>query len=107
MRDHNQGDTVSGMTLEHYPGMTERELERIAREAQAKWALLDVMILHRVGEIEIGEAIVVVSVRAAHRREAFTACRELMEQLKSSVPLWKKERLASGERWVEQNTPGE
>lgn len=106
MRDFNEGDTVQGMTLEHYPGMTERHLEAICAEAAARWPLLETLIVHRVGEIEPGDAIVLVAVWSAHRAEAFEACRQLMEDLKSRAPFWKKERLIDGTRWVARNTAG-
>ena len=107
MRDFNEGDAVVGMTLEHYPGMTERELERLLAQAGERWDLVDGLILHRVGELRPDEPIVLVAVWSAHRKDAFEACRWLMEELKSNVPFWKKERLADGtERWVERNTPG-
>lgn len=106
MRDSNEGDRVTGMRLEHYPGMTEKHLQTIANEATRCWALLDVLIVHRVGDIEIGEAIVLVAAWSAHRADAFEACRFMMEDLKSKAPFWKKERLEDGERWVECNTPG-
>ncbi len=107
MCDFNEGDTVNGMFLEHYPKMTERQLERLVEEAQARWALLDVLLLHRVGEIRPTDPIVLVAVWSSHRREAFEASRWLMEELKSRAPFWKKEHLAEGgSRWVEKNTPG-
>ncbi|RMG30856.1 MAG: molybdenum cofactor biosynthesis protein MoaE [Gammaproteobacteria bacterium] len=107
MREFNEDASVVGMRLEHYPGMTERELERLLEAAAARWSLLDALVLHRVGELSPGDPIVLVAVWAAHRREAFEACRWLMEELKSNAPFWKKERLADGrERWVEKNTPG-
>lgn len=107
MRDLNEGDGVSAMTLEHYPGMTERELESIAAEARERWTLIDVLIVHRVGDILPGEPIVLTVAWSAHRAAAFDACRFLMEALKSRAPFWKKETLADGsERWVERNTPG-
>lgn len=107
MRDLHAGDTVQGMTLEHYPGMTEKYLEQISREAAERWRLLDSLILHRVGELAPNEPIVLVAVWSAHRKDAFEASRWLMEELKSRAPFWKKERLhAGGERWVEKNTPG-
>lgn len=106
MRDRNDGDHVQGMRLEHYPGMTERELERIAGEAAARWPLLDVVLLHRVGELLPDDPIVLVAVWSEHRAAAFDACRFIMEALKSRAPFWKKERLARGERWVTTNTPG-
>ncbi len=106
MRDFNEGDAVRGMTLEHYPGMTERHLEAICQDAAARWPLLDSLIVHRVGEVEPGDAIVLVAVWSAHRAEAFEACRHLMEDLKSRAPFWKKERLVDGTRWVARNTAG-
>lgn len=107
LRDFHAGDAVRGMTLEHYPGMTEKYLERISRNAVERWRLLDTLILHRIGELAPNDPIVLVAVWSAHRREAFEASRWLMEELKSRAPFWKKERLdAGGERWVEQNTPG-
>ncbi len=106
MRDFNEDKKVTGMTLEHYPGMTEKHLEAIARDAMQKWQLLDVMILHRIGKVKIGEDIVLVATWSAHRKEAFESCRAIMEQLKSSAPFWKREDTGSGSRWVEKNTPG-
>ncbi|HHJ15457.1 MAG TPA: molybdenum cofactor biosynthesis protein MoaE [Gammaproteobacteria bacterium] len=106
MRDLNEGDAVQGMLLEHYPGMTERYLEKISQAAAGRWNLIDSLIVHRVGELLPGEPIVLVAVWSAHRKEAFEASRWLMEELKSKAPFWKKERLAEGSRWVEHNTPG-
>lgn len=105
MRDINEGDQVSKMTLEHYSGMTEKELGKIAEEAMQKWDLLDVLIVHRVGEIVPNESIVLLAVWSAHRAAAFDANRYIMEALKSRAPFWKKEALPDGERWVEKNTP--
>jgi len=106
MRDFNEGDAVQGMTLEHYPGMTEKELERTIHEARARWQLLDEMIVHRVGELLPDEPIVLVAIWSAHRKDAFEACRHIMEALKSRAPFWKKEQLEEGYRWVEKNTDG-
>ena len=106
MRDFNEGEPVETMTLEHYPGMTEKHLEHIAAEAMAKWSLDEVLIVHRVGELRPGDPIVLVATWSAHRAHAFESCRAVMEELKSSAPLWKKEHSASGARWVENNTPG-
>lgn len=106
MRDFNEGEAVSRMRLEHYPGMTERHLDEICAQAEKRWRLIDGLVLHRVGEIAIGEAIVVVAVWAAHRGDAMDACRFIIEDLKSRAPFWKKEELESGERWVEKNTEG-
>jgi molybdopterin synthase catalytic subunit len=106
MRDFNEGDSVRGMTLEHYPGMTERHLQRIADEASRRFPLDDGLIIHRVGRIEPGDPIVVVAVWSAHRAAAFDGCRFIMEDLKARAPFWKKEMLDTGPRWVEKNTPG-
>ncbi len=106
MRDFNAGERIDSLFLEHYPGMTERELDKILLEAHSRWAFLDAMIEHRVGGIEPGEPIVLVAVWSAHRKAAFEACRWIMEALKSRAPFWKKECGPAGERWVERNTPG-
>ena len=106
MRDFNDGDRIEGMTLEFYPGMTEKHLHAICQQAQERWTLLDVLVIHRVGQIEIGEPIVLVAVWSAHRGDAFDACRFIMEDLKHTAPFWKKEKLQDGERWVEKNTNG-
>lgn len=104
MREFNEGDDVAAMTLEHYPGMTEKYLEKIAAEAADKWEILDALIIHRVGEMKPNDPIVLVAVWSAHRAAAFDASRYLMEELKSRAPLWKKEALVDGERWVAKNT---
>ena len=106
MRDFNQGDAVIRMEIEHYPGMTEKELTRVVSEAVAQWSLSDVLVVHRVGTLLPNDPIVLVAVWSAHRKAAFEACRAIMEMLKSTVPFWKKERLTGGERWVGKNTPG-
>jgi molybdopterin synthase catalytic subunit len=107
MRDFNEGDDVSGMYLEHYPGMTERQLEMIAANALSEWSLDDVWVIHRVGQISPAEPIVLVAVWSAHRAAAFSACRQIMEVLKHTAPFWKRETLADGSvRWVEKNTEG-
>jgi molybdopterin synthase catalytic subunit len=102
MRDINEGDTVSGMTLEHYPGMTEKALHAIADEAAARWALQAVRVVHRVGALQPTQPIVFVAVTSAHRRDAFQACEFLMDYLKTRAPFWKRETLSDGrERWVD------
>ncbi|WP_127475690.1 molybdenum cofactor biosynthesis protein MoaE [Sulfurivermis fontis] len=107
MRDINEGAPVTAMTLEHYPGMTERHLEKICRTAAERWTLLDTLVVHRVGELHPADPIVLVAVWSAHRKDAFEACRYIMEDLKSNAPFWKKERLPEGgHRWVEKNTAG-
>ena len=106
MRDFNEGDAVRSMELEYYPGMTEKELERLCNECIAGEDVLELLVIHRVGEIHPGDDIVLVAVWTAHRRAAFDVCRGVMEMLKHRAPFWKKEALASGHRWVEKNTPG-
>jgi molybdopterin synthase catalytic subunit len=106
MRDFNEGDTVRAMTLEHYPGMTEKHLARIVEEAGRRWDFLDVLVIHRIGEIVPDQPIVLVAVWSSHRGAAFDACRYIMEELKHRAPFWKKETLEQGERWVEGNTEG-
>lgn len=106
MRDFNEGDTVRGMLLEHYPGMTERHLQHVLEEARRRWSLLDGLIIHRIGELYPDDPIVLVAVWSAHRAAAFEACRFIMEELKSRAPFWKKEILVDGQRWVEKNTAG-
>ncbi len=107
MRDFNEGDGVSAMYLEHYPGMTERYLERIRDEALRRWEIEEALIVHRVGEMQPGDPIVLVAVWSAHRAAAFEACRYLIEELKRRAPFWKRETLEDGSsRWVEHNTPG-
>ncbi len=106
MRDFNEGDEVESMLLEHYPGMTERHLESIVSAARERWKLDEVLVVHRVGEVRPGDAIVLVAVWSAHRAHAFESCRHIMEDLKSNAPFWKKEQTASGSRWVSNNTPG-
>ena len=106
MRDFNEGESVRSMKLEHYPGMTEEHLEKICEDAHQKWDLIESLIIHRVGLIEIADPIVLVCVWSEHRAEAFDACRFIMEDLKSKAPFWKQESTAEGKRWVEKNTPG-
>ncbi len=105
LRDMNQGIAVSAMTLEHYPGMTDKYLEKISAEAGRRFAILDSLIIHRYGILQPNDPIVLVAVWAAHRAAAFDACRYLIEQLKMRAPFWKKEKLEHGARWVEHNTP--
>ncbi len=106
MRDFNAGDEVSEMTLEHYPAMTQHYLDELCGTTIAQWQLVDALIMHRVGIIRPGEAIVLTAAWAAHREAAFAACRHLMEELKSQAPFWKKELTPTGERWV-HNAPSE
>lgn len=106
MRDMNEGRDVQAMVLEHYPGMTEKYLSDLSARVEQRWDLLDVLIVHRVGELQPDDPIVLVAVWSIHRKAAFEASRYLMEELKSSAPFWKKEHLTDGSRWVEKNTPG-
>ena len=107
MRDFNEGDHVKGMTLEYYPGMTEKQLDKILIDAQNQWALIDSLVVHRVGDIFPKEPIVLVAVWSSHRGDAFDACRFIMEALKSKAPFWKKELLVNQqERWVAKNSDG-
>ncbi len=107
MRDFNQGDGVVGMTLEHYPGMTEKQLALIVEQANQQWVLMDTLLIHRIGDVVPDDSLVLVAAWSAHRGDAFDACRFIMEALKKQAPFWKKERLASGEvRWVESNSNG-
>lgn len=105
MRDFNDNETVRAMTLEHYPGMTEKYLDRILAEAKARWDIVDALVVHRVGALRPNEPIVLVAVWAAHRAPAFDAARYLIEELKTRAPFWKKETRAQSQRWVEHNTP--
>jgi len=106
MRDFNEDKSVERMTLEHYPGMTDKHLTEIATRAMQTHSLMDGLIMHRVGVLEPGEPIVLVGVWSAHRAAAFAACREIIEDLKARAPFWKKEQLPDRARWVERNTPG-
>lgn len=101
VRDINEGDGVSQLTLEHYPGMTEKSLEAIITQAKARWNIIDVLIIHRVGTLQPCDQIVLVAVSGGHRGEAFAACEFVMDYLKTEAPFWKKEATQSGERWVE------
>ncbi|MDH0618520.1 molybdopterin synthase catalytic subunit MoaE [Pseudomonas fulva] len=101
VRDFNDGQGVAGMMLEHYPGMTEKALAKIVAEAQQRWPLLKVEVLHRVGYLAPGEPIVFVGVASAHRQASFEACNFIMDYLKTRAPFWKKETTGQGERWVE------
>jgi len=101
VRDVNDASTITGMTLEHYPGMTEAALDDIVAEARRRFDIRDALVIHRVGALAPGDQIVLVVVTSAHRGVAFDACQFLMDWLKTRAPFWKKERLPDGERWVE------
>jgi molybdopterin synthase catalytic subunit len=100
MRDLNEGERVEAMTLEHYPGMTEKALADIVAEARLRWELEGVRVVHRVGELRPEDPIVLVAVASRHRGDAFRACEFVIDYLKTRAPFWKKERTAAGERWV-------
>ena len=106
MRDFNDGSAVRAMTLEHYPGMTEKHLQAICDQAGRQWALQEGLVLHRVGQVALGEAIVAVAIWSAHRGDAQDACRFIIEDLKSKAPFWKQEEVQDGRRWVSNNTSG-
>jgi molybdopterin synthase catalytic subunit len=101
VRDVNDAAAVSTMTLEHYPGMTEKALEAIVAEARARFDILDALVIHRVGTLQPTDQIVLVAVTSAHRGDAFDACRFVMDYLKTRAPFWKKEQTAEGARWVD------
>jgi molybdopterin synthase catalytic subunit len=101
VRDRNDGSEVAAMTLEHYPGMTEKSLEEIIEKAKARWDIFDVLIIHRVGPLNIEDQIVLAAVTSAHRGEAFAACEYVMDYLKTLAPFWKKEDTPEGARWVD------
>ncbi|KOO02708.1 molybdopterin synthase catalytic subunit MoaE [Vibrio nereis] len=101
VRDMNLGDNVTGLSLEHYPGMTEKALAEICDEAEKRWPLQSVRVIHRVGDLDIGDQIVFVGVSSAHRGAAFEACEFVMDYLKTKAPFWKKERTTEDTRWVE------
>ena len=100
VRDLNDGENITRMTLEHYPGMTEKVLADLEREAQTRWELTATLIIHRVGPLLPDDRIVFVAAASAHRQQAFRACEYLIDTLKTSAPFWKKETTPGGERWV-------
>lgn len=106
MRDFSDRPDISRMLLEHYPAMTSRYLDKLEQSAREKWALLDCLIVHRVGEVTPGDAIVVIACWSAHRRAALDACNWLIEELKHQAPFWKKEFTTQGGEWVTGNTDG-
>lgn len=101
VRDLNEGAAVGSITLEHYPGMTEKSLAAIAEQAQTRWSLLDVLIIHRVGTLAPTDQIVLVVTTSSHRGDAFAACQFVMDYLKTDAPFWKKEMTDAGMRWVD------
>ena len=101
VRNKNEGSAVSRMTLEHYPGMTEKSLAKIAAAARERFHLVDVIVVHRVGELKVGDRIVLCLTSAEHRSDAFAGCEYIMDWLKTEAPFWKKEQTPDGERWVD------
>ena len=101
VRDMNEGASVADMTLEHYPGMTEKALEDIEAQAKSRWDIFDSVIIHRIGTLKPTDQIVMVAVSSAHRGEAFAACEFIMDYLKTAAPFWKKESTPQGARWVD------
>ena len=101
VRDINDGGTVAEMTLEHYPGMTEKAIDEIIGQARSRWNVLNVLVIHRVGQLKPLDQIVLVVVAGEHRGEAFAACEFIMDYLKTRAPFWKKEQTGKGARWVE------
>lgn len=104
MRDFNEGNDVSAMILEHYPAMTQKHLEEISQEAKQRWDILDILVIHRYGDILPNDPIVLLAVWSAHRNDAMPACQYLIEELKTRAPFWKQESLKGQTRWVEKNT---
>ncbi|MBI4194590.1 MAG: molybdopterin synthase catalytic subunit MoaE [Betaproteobacteria bacterium] len=101
VRDVNAGDAVAGMTLEHYPGMTEKSIEEIVAQARVRWSIYDALVIHRVGTLKPADQIVLVIVTSSHRGDAFAACEFIMDYLKTRAPFWKKEKTSAGARWVD------
>lgn len=103
VRDINQGNTVKELTLEHYPGMTEKSLKAIVQQAKQRWPLGKVRVIHRVGRLKLSDQIVFVGVTSRHREAAFAACQFIMDYLKNQAPFWKKETTDDGDGWVDFN----
>lgn len=104
VREIADGEKISAMTLEHYPGMTEKQLAKVEGEARARWPLLDVLVIHRYGRLEPGEQIVLVITASAHRKAALESCQFLIDWLKTGAPFWKLEDRESGPVWVTQDS---
>ena len=107
VRDMNDGSQVKAMTLEHYPGMTEKSLQEILDQAKARWDIYNTLVIHRVGPLMPEDQIVLVAVTSAHRGEAFAACEFIMDYLKTAAPFWKKEDTPEGARWVDARVTDE
>lgn len=100
VRDFNQGNNVTGLFLEHYPGMTEKALNNIVDQAKERWPINQVRLIHRIGQLHLADQIVFVAVSGKHREAAFDACRFIMDYLKNQAPFWKKETTTQGDVWV-------
>ena len=107
VRDLNEGETISQLTLEHYPGMTEKALGEIEAEACKRWKLIDAVIIHRAGPLNPNDRIVFVAASSAHRKDAFQACEFMIDTLKTDAPFWKQEGTSAGTRWVSEMEDGE
>ena len=103
VRDHAREKKVTGLFYEAYEEMAHTELEKIRRQAMQKWPVAEIGIVHRIGRLEIGETSVFIAVASAHRREGFEACRFIIDTIKTSVPIWKKEFYEDGEIWVDHS----
>lgn len=101
VRDLNEGDAVAEMTLEHYPGMTEKSIADIITQARERWQVMDALVIHRIGTLRPLDQIVLVVVTSSHRGDAFAACEFIMDYLKTRAPFWKKEQTPQGARWVD------
>ena len=101
VRDVNDGEKVGAMMLEHYPGMTEKAIAEIIEQAKSRWSIFDALVIHRIGQLQPLDHIVLVIVTGAHRGDAFAACEFIIDYLKTRAPFWKKEQTAEGSRWVE------
>ncbi|MDB5824053.1 MAG: moaE [Herminiimonas sp.] len=107
VREMNEGANVAEMELEHYPGMTEKALEEIIRQAKARWNIFDALVIHRVGPLKPLDQIVLVATTSAHRGEAFASCEFIIDYLKTEAPFWKKEQTPQGARWVDARVTDE
>lgn len=102
VRDLNEGDAINSLTLEHYPGMTEKSIETIVKQAQERWDIYHAVVIHRIGELLPTDQIVLVAVASAHRGASFAACEFIMDYLKTQAQFWKKERIGDNERWLDE-----
>jgi len=104
MRDFNEGEAVNSLFLEHYPGMTEKQIQQICEQAKEKWKVVDLIVIHRIGLIHPEETIVVIGVWSEHRSDAFNACRFIINELKTRAPFWKCEQIGDKKKWISKNT---